>query len=405
MNNNIYVKKNRILKYLLLSIFNFFYNYESKEFRNLFEIVIPVDFSNDNNLEFETYLPNNLNINDKNKISQFIKKNNKIFSNNNFYRLTFSKNGLNSNVLENIEIIEYNPTTTALQKPKTVNKKKEFFQEENFIILNIYIPLANIPSGKEIITNGLSSKVLILFDRMLKDITSYIRDKYKNTINGSEKLNLKILYNKNKEQIIGFKFFIKDHEEILYVFYTSDNNYFIFNKEMEIIHQFIISLQINGPILNVMGKLGNLFGVRKDPFTGKIKRHRGQDIPLPNNTPLVSVEDGVIVDSGYNKDYGYFVIVHHGFATKNSYSSVYCHLNKILYPVGTKVLKNQIICLSGNTGRSTGPHLHFEIVDNKTGERINPLYLHKTYKKINVLFFDALKEYFLSLIDTVNNNF
>jgi murein DD-endopeptidase len=91
------------------------------------------------------------------------------------------------------------------------------------------------------------------------------------------------------------------------------------------------------------------------------------------NTPIICVEDGLIVDCGYNKSYGFFVVVHHGNATKNGYSSVYGHLNVIEVLMGQKVRKGQIIGLSGSTGRSTGPHLHFEWIKNQNSQRLNPL--------------------------------
>lgn len=400
MNNNIYTKRNKILKYLLLSLCNF--SYESKEnyqFRSLFEIVIPVHLDN-NQLELEAYLPNDLNIDDKNKIIEFIKENNKISSRNNFYKLTFSKKNIDSNSLENIEIQEYEPSIPKSLKvsspTKKTYKKKEFFKE-NFLIIKI-----NSLKQLERIDNELSLDIFLSGKKMLDKVNNYIKNKY--TI--YQNILYELLFDTNKKQIIGLKINIDNkHQEILYVFYSSNNKYIIFNNKMEIINQFIISLQVNGPTNDSLQKLGNPFNFRRDPFTGKTRMHRGQDIRLSNNTLIRSIDDGIIVDAGYNKDYGYFIIVHHGHSTKNSYSSVYCHLNQIFYPTGTNVLKNQIICLSGNTGRSTGPHLHFEIIDNFSGNRVNPMFLHKTYKKVNVIFFNALKEYFLSLIESVNNNF
>lgn len=95
--------------------------------------------------------------------------------------------------------------------------------------------------------------------------------------------------------------------------------------------------------------------------------HRGVDLSAKVGTPIYAA-DGGVVQAVYKKSYGYgyHIIISHG----NGYSTLYAHLSKIKVSVGDKVAKGQVIALSGNTGRTTGPHLHFEIRIN--GVQVNP---------------------------------
>lgn len=106
-------------------------------------------------------------------------------------------------------------------------------------------------------------------------------------------------------------------------------------------------------------KLSSLFGARKDPITGKPSNHTGTDIPAASGTKIYSAQGGVVTTVGKNKNhsYGYYVIISHG----NGISTLYAHMKSVA-PVkeGETVKKGQVIGYVGSTGRSTGPHLHFE---------------------------------------------
>jgi murein DD-endopeptidase MepM/ murein hydrolase activator NlpD len=98
------------------------------------------------------------------------------------------------------------------------------------------------------------------------------------------------------------------------------------------------------------------------------RRHEGVDIGLPMNTAIRAADGGVVVETGYDRyGYGYYVKIDHGA----NMMTLYAHNNKILVTRGQKVFKGEQIALSGNTGRSTGPHLHFEV--RKNGVPVNPL--------------------------------
>ena len=116
------------------------------------------------------------------------------------------------------------------------------------------------------------------------------------------------------------------------------------------------------------------FGNRFDPITGKRKGHGGMDLAVPTGTPIRAALPGTVVVSKYNAGgYGYYVMIDHG----NGLATLYGHCSKLLAKVGQTVQAGDIIALSGSTGRSTGPHLHFEVRVN--GERTNPrAYLPKS---------------------------
>lgn len=86
--------------------------------------------------------------------------------------------------------------------------------------------------------------------------------------------------------------------------------------------------------------------------------HQGIDMAAPVGTPIVSAENGKVVFSGWKQGYGQFVAVDHG----QGFETHYAHCSKVLVKVGQTVKKGQLIAKVGNTGRSTGPHLHFEVV-------------------------------------------
>lgn len=115
------------------------------------------------------------------------------------------------------------------------------------------------------------------------------------------------------------------------------------------------------------GRLSSTFGNRKNPFGRGIKFHYGIDIANSIGTDIWAAGSGRVVFSGYKAGYGNTIIIDHG----NGYKSYYAHNSKLLVNRGDRVEKGQLIAKMGNTGRSTGPHLHFEI--HKDGKAIDPL--------------------------------
>lgn len=114
------------------------------------------------------------------------------------------------------------------------------------------------------------------------------------------------------------------------------------------------------------GWLSSGFGKRADPFTGKQEYHDGVDFAGKEGANVMSVGDGVVTWSGKRSGYGNLVEINHG----NGYVTRYGHNRKQLVEIGDTVRKGQMIALMGSTGRSTGPHVHFEVLRN--GKPVNP---------------------------------
>jgi murein DD-endopeptidase MepM/ murein hydrolase activator NlpD len=115
------------------------------------------------------------------------------------------------------------------------------------------------------------------------------------------------------------------------------------------------------------GWMSSYFGRRTDPFTGKPANHRGVDFAGKNGDEIFAVADGVVTWSSDRYGFGKLVEINHG----NGYSTRYAHNEENLVDVGEEVKKGQVVALMGETGRATGPNLHFEVLKN--GQRVNPV--------------------------------
>jgi Membrane proteins related to metalloendopeptidases len=115
------------------------------------------------------------------------------------------------------------------------------------------------------------------------------------------------------------------------------------------------------------GPLSSYFGYRPDPFTGVRRFHAGIDIVVDQGTPVKAAMDGVVADVGYNANYGNYIILTHA----DGFQTLYGHLSQQLAAQGARVQQGKVIGLSGNTGYSTGPHLHFGLFKRSAAQ--NPL--------------------------------
>jgi len=120
------------------------------------------------------------------------------------------------------------------------------------------------------------------------------------------------------------------------------------------------------PVAGTRVPVSSHFGRRNDPFTGRLARHTGLDIPARHGTPILASGGGRVVSAGYKGAYGRTVVIDHG----DGLSTLYGHASKLLVRAGDVVMPHQKIALVGSTGRSTGPHLHFEVIRN--GRRVEP---------------------------------
>lgn len=114
-------------------------------------------------------------------------------------------------------------------------------------------------------------------------------------------------------------------------------------------------------------RIASGYGHRRDPFTGGRKFHAGMDFTARTGTDVFATADGYVEKVVRKRSgYGYHIIINHGYG----YKTKYAHLSKFKVTRGTKVKRGQLIGLVGSTGRSTGPHLHYEVLKN--GKHMNP---------------------------------
>jgi murein DD-endopeptidase MepM/ murein hydrolase activator NlpD len=131
-------------------------------------------------------------------------------------------------------------------------------------------------------------------------------------------------------------------------------------------YQWLSQLPTGSPIANQMGLSSN-FGTRIDPFTRTLAQHPGIDFSAPPGTPIIASGNGTVTSLGYDAAYGNYLMISHS----DGFTSKYAHARKIHVRQGQVVKRGEMIAEVGSTGRSTGPHLHYEITHN--GKIINPM--------------------------------
>lgn len=114
------------------------------------------------------------------------------------------------------------------------------------------------------------------------------------------------------------------------------------------------------------GWLSSKFGTRADPFTGERASHHGVDIANRFGAPVLATSRGVVTFAGKMKDFGYMVDIDHGYGFKTRYG----HLSSLAVKVGDEVTDNELVGRVGSSGRSTGPHLHYEV--HRNGKVLDP---------------------------------
>ena len=134
-------------------------------------------------------------------------------------------------------------------------------------------------------------------------------------------------------------------------------------------------------------RLSSGFGRRKHPILGYTKMHKGIDFAAPRGTPIYAAGNGTIQHAGRKGAYGNFILIRHNA----TYSTAYAHLQKLNTAKGRRVKQGQIIGYVGTTGRSTGPHLHYEI--RRSGRQVNPLKVKlpsgRRLKGLELIAFDS----------------
>lgn len=162
-----------------------------------------------------------------------------------------------------------------------------------------------------------------------------------------------------KSELKAIDFYTKGQD--YYAFLANDGHYYDENANG-------LTLAFLERPVNGNPRISSQFNPRRlHPVTGKVAPHNGVDFAVSRGTPIYSVADGVVTVAQYSPSAGNFITIKHNA----QYLTRYMHNDKLLVKAGDKVKKGQQIALSGNTGRSTGPHLHYEVHIN--GKPVNPL--------------------------------
>ena len=302
-----------------------------------------------------------INDNDKKKIKKQLK-------NYKFNKLTINKKIIIKIDQLNDELIEFVYPISLTKKIilKKIERKNEFIldETETKLIKKVIYKEDIITHSlyKSAVNNQIKPSIIIDFARIYGFQIDFQRDiKKKDTFQ-----ILYEVYENDKNEII-------ETGEILYANLKTNginNELYYFNNEKneghydsngKSIKKALMKTPING------ARLSSSFGMRKHPIDGYNKMHRGTDFAAPTGTPIMASGDGTIIKAGWCGGGGNCVKIRHN----KTYQTVYAHMSKFsgLAKKGNRVKQGQIIGFVGSTGKSTGPHLHYEVIEN--GKRIN----------------------------------
>ena len=206
--------------------------------------------------------------------------------------------------------------------------------------------------------NKLLSTINIMNEDLTK--TEAIENKLRTRLTDIEEtlLEMQELLDKKgikKHLAVGGEFIPPDRLSISYVEFMK--------KDIDEIYDTMKGIPVGSPL---EGKVNSEFGYRSDPFRSRFGFHSGIDIDAKYGEPVVATADGVVTKAGWHHSYGKTVIVDH----EDGFETLYGHLSAINVKKGQTITVGEVIGKAGSTGRSTGTHLHYEIVKN--GKRIDP---------------------------------
>jgi len=284
-------------------------------------------------------------------------------------------NNLKINEIVEINIDKFENKVAKLLLPVSKTKKIEFirnFQKDLFIRKEIITNLKKIIVFKEgkitqslyraAIDKGIQPNIIVEFARIYGFQIDFQRDIRRNDL-------FQIIYelyeDENKK--------IHNSGNILFadlILSNQSNAFYYFNKKGEEGHYDLNGKSVKKALMKTPingARLSSKFGLRKHPIDGYNKMHRGTDFAAPEGTPIMASGDGVILKSSWCGGGGNCIKIKHN----STYSTIYAHLSKFANGMrkGKRVKQGQIIGYVGSTGKSTGPHLHYEVIHN--GLRIN----------------------------------
>lgn len=339
-------------------------------------------------------------------LDNFNLKNNKKFIIINSINKVFNLRGLsvnqeiiffinNDEVIEKI-IIELDFKTNLIIKlTSKINVEKKILKTySNIESIEYFINNSLYSDG---IKNKVPNEILVKLIKLFSFDLDFQRDIKKNThVSVSfQKINVEDKSTFSFEDIEYAKITIKNNKLEYFKFMTDDGFVDYFNREGKNVKKSILKTPLDG------AKLSSNFGMRKHPISGYNKMHKGIDFAAPTGTPIYAGGNGVIEVAKVNGGYGKYIRIRHN----NEYKTAYAHLSGFKKGIvkGDRVSQGDIIGYVGSTGKSTGPHLHYEIIyQNK---QINPLTLKLPSGKI--LKGDELKrfkkDYKIILANHLNN--
>ena len=289
----------------------------------------------------------------KNKITNSIKANDTINLTIDNSNMTISKLGITISKTKKIELIRDYEKDIFRKREIVTNLQKKTIFKEGKITQSLYRSASkqNIPAN-----------IIIDFARIYGFQVDFQRDIRKND---SFQIIYEVYEDENKKifstgKIIFADLNLRNQSNSLYYFDKkgAEGHYDLNGKSAK---KALMKTPING------ARLSSPYGMRKHPIDGFNKMHRGTDFAAPEGTPIMASGDGVVTKASWCGGGGNCVKIKHN----SSYSTVYAHMSKFsrLAKTGTRVKQGQIIGYVGSTGKSTGPHLHYEVIFN--GKRIN----------------------------------
>ena len=236
----------------------------------------------------------------------------------------------------------------------TKNFKKKVVYKETIIKDSLYNSAINL---------NINPNIILEFARLYGFQIDFQRDIWKDD-------SFQIIYeefvNENKEvidtgEIIFANLNLQNTDYQLYKFEYAKNKIDYFDENGKSVKKTLMKTPING------ARLSSSYGKRKHPILGYTKMHTGTDFAAPTGTPIMASGDGKIMKAGWCGGGGNCVKIKHN----NVYQTVYAHMSKFGRGIkrGTRVKQGQIIGYVGSTGLSTGPHLHYEVIEN--GKKVN----------------------------------
>ena len=230
-----------------------------------------------------------------------------------------------------------------------------------------------VQQAKEI--NDLAIKVDEFSDRMeeFRQFDQKLRILAKNQV-GRDKKNLLGVGGSNNETIRLKELMDQDNEKLVFSMHKSigqlnedaDEREKSFSELLKFLHEQKSLLAATPSIWPVRGWVTSEFGPRENPFASGNEFHKGIDIATRMGKEVIATADGLVIEAGYNADDGNMVRLDHGYGL----SSSYLHLSKIAAKQGVRVKKGTVVGYVGDTGRSTGAHLHYAVFVNKVP--VNP---------------------------------